>query len=99
MGPSPGVQISPRAITKPDYFCHKQELELSMKKIIAFGEPLVGIEPMTYALPMRRYTPKPQWQYVSDLTLDYNHYDYSYWLLDFCRNEVRTLLKNIKIAN
>ena len=25
-------------------------------------EPLGGIEPPTFALPRRRYTPKPQWQ-------------------------------------
>ena len=26
-------------------------------------EPLGGIEPPTFALPRRRYTPKPQWQW------------------------------------
>ena len=54
----------------------------------------MGIEPTTYALPMRRYTPKPQWQYASDLTLDYNHYDSGCWLFDsFGRPEVCTLIK------
>ena len=32
-------------------------------------EPLVGIEPTTYALPRRRYTTKPQWQYSPPISL------------------------------
>jgi hypothetical protein len=37
-------------------------------------EPLGGIEPPTFALPRRRYTPKPQWQYDSHPKFRFNHY-------------------------
>lgn len=38
-------------------------------------EPLGGIEPPTFALPRRRYTPKPQWRRVWHLWTRFNRYD------------------------
>ena len=40
----------------------------------ALGEPLARIELATYALPRRRYTPKPQWQYPCESKLWFNRY-------------------------
>ena len=38
------------------------------------GEPLARIELATYALPRRRYTPKPQWRRLHESGLWFNRY-------------------------
>ena len=40
-------------------------------------EPLGGIEPPTFALPRRRYTPKPQWQWRGHQWTRFNHCGFS----------------------
>ncbi len=61
------------------YIARQQSLKVrrggEIHHITVIGmEPLGGIEPPTFALPRRRYTPKPQWQRGRHLRQRFNAY-------------------------